>query len=281
MPQRQFFKELDELLTSPIPNFTKIERALEKVPAAMLALEIQEDAGFAYLMDYYFRHINEDVVRNILQNPLFTPEALIELFYCHITSYHKAILRGKPKPGISDSYWQLISKAELAIIFKNIIKRPSSMNISKLLLEKIDIEHLKLMTSSGALRSDSMLRLLKEIGPGIQYLAAKDMNFFDYIFNLAHDNSDEEYVLFLENYTAIFVQLSVAGHFIGVLEKQIEEEGKVPSYHELVDKCATVPYDSLPVTLDIMYNRGWITESENESLHKHLLDKYEEQHGQH
>lgn len=275
MEKKQIFKELDELLTGPIPNFKKIEKALEKIPPAALAIEIQEDVGFAYLMDYYFHYIDEEVVKNILQNPFFSHEALFELFSCHVTSYHKAILQNKPKPEISGSYWRLLTKAEFAILFKNMINRPSSLSITRALLEKLDIEHLKLMTSTGALKSGIMLKFLKQIGADIQQLAARDMNFFDYAFNLAHDNSDDEYINFLEDYTTVFVQLRVASFFVEEVQNMINQNGKVPVYQELIDYCASIPLDSLKVTLDIFQQKGWVSENENESILEHFLHKDE------
>ena len=130
------FKALDAELTRPIPNFKKVEEAISNLPPAILSMAILEDVGFTYLVDYYLRHMDIQIVKKILQNPMFSHDALIELFYCQITAYHKAILQKKPLPELVSSYWTTLSKAEYAIIFKNLVVRTSSIQVTKLFFLK-------------------------------------------------------------------------------------------------------------------------------------------------
>lgn len=266
MDKNDIFKELDELLTSPIPNFKKIEDALRKIPPAFIAFEIQENVGFTYLLDYYLRHIDFHLVQSILQNPLFTHDALIELFYCQITAYHKAILQKKACQSLSETYWSCLSKAEFAVIFKNIHSRPSNLPITKLLLEKVDSDHIKLMLATGSLKSHKMLEFFKSLGTEIKQIATQNLNFFEFAFNLAIHESDHEYLLFLEDYTTLFVQLRVASFFVDEIKQYINKNNHLPDYNQLVEILNNVPTDSINVTLDLIKDKSWITEAEEQSL---------------
>jgi hypothetical protein len=136
-----YYKALDEELTRPIPNFKRIEEAISNIPPAILSMAILEDVGFTYLIDYYLRHMDLQIVKKILQNPMFSHDALVELFYCQVTAYHKAILQKKPLPEMVSSYWTTLSKAEYAILFKNLISRTSSINVTKTILSKVLLEN--------------------------------------------------------------------------------------------------------------------------------------------
>jgi hypothetical protein len=273
MDIKNTLRRLDELMTSPIPNFQKIETAIREIPPALLAIAIQEDASFAYLLDYYLRFMDINTVKQILQNPTFTHEALLELFYCQITSYHKAVLQKKPLPDLSASYWSCLSKAEYAIIFKNILKQPSNLKITQLLIEKLDTEHIKLMLSTGVLKSKIMLDFFKQIGQDIKKLAAIDMNFFDVAFSLAVHESDFDYLLFLEDYTTLFVQLRVASFTVDEFHKYIEKHQVHPDYHEMIVLLESVPGDSLQITLDLLKDKGLISQPEHTSLNDFFQNK--------
>lgn len=264
------FQELDKELTRTIPNFKKIEDAIEKVPPAVLAIAIQEDVGFTYLIDYYFRHIDSSIVKKILQNPMFTHEALIELFYCQITAYHKAILQKKPTPELISSYWTNLSKAEYAIIFKNLMKRTSSFETAKIVFSKLDFVYLKLMTSSGSITSEKLLNFFKKLGPEIEKLAVQDMNFYDFAFELATHESDEEYLSFLEEYTVVFVQLRLVSSFLEEMERMIRlNGGAIPSQVQILTLFGQVPRDSIDITLKVFQEKHWITESEAKSIEEY------------
>ncbi|MCE9502047.1 MAG: hypothetical protein K8R21_16315 [Leptospira sp.] len=268
---RDLFANLDRLMARAVPNFKDIEEELEKIPPAAISLEIEKDVGFTYLIDYYFRYIDIRVVKKILQNPFFTHEALVELFYCQITAIQKSILMKKERPDLFSSYWKLLSHAEYAIIFKNIIKRTSNLDVAKTLLQKVDLLHLRLLTKSGEIKSDKILDLFKKFGPEIKKLVAHDFHLYDFAFELALDNSDDEFLAFLEEYTNLFVQIRLASNFVEDIELQIKNSGKKLSYSELHKLCSNIPRDSLRITLEIFQDKGWISENENKSIDSFYL----------
>lgn len=260
------FQTLDSEMTRPIPNFKRVEDALNQVPPILIASAILDDVGFTYLLDYYLRYVQKTTVQKILQNPMFYPEALMELFYCQVTAYHKAILQKKTPPELISSYWTYLSKAEYAILFKHLILQTKDTEATKLILRKVDLVHLKLMTSSGSVPSQKVLEFFKRLGPEIQKIAAQDMHIYDFVFNLATNNSDEEYLAYLEEYTTLFVQLRVASFFFEELEKEVKARGKPLSYLEIFERCSSIPIDTLPVILAVFLEKGWITESQKESI---------------
>lgn len=261
------YKHLDEELTKPIPNFRKIEEAISNISPAILSMAILEDVGFTYLIDYYLRHIDIQVVKKILQNPMFTHEALIELFYCQVTAYHKAILQKKPLPEMLTSYWTTLSKAEYAIIFKNLVSRTSNIQIAKNLLSKVDLVYLKMMTSSGTLKSDRVLNFFRNLGPDIQKLAAQDMNIYDYAFELAVANSDDDFLAFLDEHTVVFVQLRLVSSFVDEIEAEMKKNSghKLP-YFQILQIATHIPLDCLKISLDVFQDKGWINANENKAI---------------
>ncbi|MBE7413554.1 MAG: hypothetical protein L6Q54_05940 [Leptospiraceae bacterium] len=265
------FEGFEQLISSPVPNFKKIESEIEKIPPAAISMKIQEDVAFTFLLDYYFRYIDSKIVKKILQNPMFTPEALAELFYCQIASIYKSVLNKKEKPELFSSYWKILSNAEYAILFKYVLSKTTNLDIAKPLLQKIDLVHLKLMTSNGEIKSEKILSLFKKLGNELQKVIAKDMNIYDFIFDLAVDNSDQEFLSFLEEYTTLFVQIRLASSFVEDVENLVKKQGRNLSYTEIHQICSNIPPDSLKVALQIFQDKGWITESENKSIDEHYL----------
>ena len=266
----QHYKILDEELMRPIPNFKNIEEAISNIPPAILSMAILEDVGFTYLIDYYLRHMDVQIVKKILQNPMFSHDALVELFYCQVTAYHKAILQKKPLPEMVSSYWTTLSKAEYAILFKNLISRTSSIQVTKTILAKVDLVYLRMMTSSGSLKSDRVLNFLKKLGPEIQKLAAQDMNIYDYAFDLAVANSDDDFLAFLDEYTVVFVQLRLVSSFVEEIEAEMKRNSgnKLP-YFQILQISANIPTDCLKLSLEVFQERGWINANENKAIQEY------------
>jgi hypothetical protein len=266
----QHYKILDEELMRPIPNFKNIEEAISNIPPAILSMAILEDVGFTYLIDYYLRHMDVQIVKKILQNPMFSHDALVELFYCQVTAYHKAILQKKPLPDMVSSYWTTLSKAEYAILFKNLISRTSSIQVTKTILAKVDLVYLRMMTSSGSLKSDRVLNFLKKLGPEIQKLAAQDMNIYDYAFDLAVANSDADFLAFLDEYTVVFVQLRLVSSFVDEIESEIKKNAghKLP-YFQILQISTHIPTDCLKLSLEVFQERGWINANENKAIQEY------------
>ncbi len=264
------YKLLDEELMRPIPNFKHIEEAISNIPPAILSIAILEDVGFTYLIDYYLRHMDVHNVRKVLQNPMFSHEALVELFYCQVTAYHKAILQKKPLPDMVSSYWTTLSKAEYAILFKNLISRTSSIQVTKTILSKVDLVYLRMMTSSGSIKSERILNFFKKLGPEIQKLAAQDMNIYDYAFDLAVANSDDDFLAFLDEYTVVFVQLRLVSSFVDEIEAEMKKnQGHKLAYLQILQIAGHIPSDCLKISLEVFQEKGWINTNENKAIQEY------------
>lgn len=264
------YKALDEELTRPIPNFKRIEEAISNIPPAILSMAILEDVGFTYLIDYYLRHMDLQIVKKILQNPMFSHDALVELFYCQVTAYHKAILQKRPLPEMVSSYWTTLSKAEYAILFKNLISRTSSIQVTKTILSKVDLVYLRMMTSSGSIKSERILDFFRKLGPEIQKFAAQDLNIYDYAFDLAVANSDDEFLAFLDEYTVVFVQLRLVSSFVDEIESEIKKnQGHKLPYFQMLQISTHIPIDCLKISLEVFQEKGWINANENKAIQEY------------
>jgi hypothetical protein len=264
------YKALDYELARPIPNFKRIEEAISNIPPAILSMAILEDVGFTYLIDYYLRHMDLQIVRKVLQNPMFSHDALVELFYCQVTAYHKAILQKKPLPEMVSSYWTTLSKAEYAILFKNLISRTSSIQVTKTILSKVDLVYLRMMTSSGSIKSEKILDFFRKLGPEIQKFAAQDLNIYDYAFDLAVANSDDEFLAFLDEYTVVFVQLRLVSSFVDEIESEIKKnQGHKLPYLQILQISTHIPFDCLKISLEVFQERGWINANENKAIQEY------------
>ncbi len=263
--QNPAFLELDRELTRPIPNFKAINEALEKVPPFVISNAVLNDVEFTYLLDYYLKYMEKSTVQKILQNPLFATEALMELFYCQITAYHKAILQKKPAPDLISSYWTYLSKAEYAVLFRSLLETSDTDAIS-IMMTKVDIVHLKMLAKSGSEISDRMLSFFKKMGSGIKDMAAKDMSIYDFAFNLAVDKSDMEFLAIMEEYASVFVQLRVVSFFFFFVEKEIKLKGISPNYFYFMELSNAIPKDTLKLTMDAFIEKKWITDSEGKTL---------------
>ncbi|HMY68717.1 MAG TPA: hypothetical protein PL048_13235 [Leptospiraceae bacterium] len=263
--QNPAFLELDRELTRPIPNFKAINEALEKVPPFVISNAVLNDVEFTYLLDYYLKYMEKSTVQKILQNPLFATEALMELFYCQITAYHKAILQKKPAPDLISSYWTYLSKAEYAVLFRSLLETSDTDAIS-IMMTKVDIVHLKMLAKSGSEISDRMLSFFKKMGSGIKDMAAKDMSIYDFAFNLAVDKSDMEFLAIMEEYASVFVQLRVVSFFVEEVEKEIKLKGISPNYFYFMELSNAIPKDTLKLTMDAFIEKKWITDSEGKTL---------------
>lgn len=175
-----------------------------------------------------------------------------------------------------DTYWSYLSKTEYAILFQKLINRPSSFHITRLLFDKINIGTIKLMISMGTLKSDKMLGFFKELGSSLKELAAKDIQYYDLAHHLASINNDDDYILFLEEYTSVFVQLRIASFLVEDVESKMKEKGTL-SFNDFAELCMNVPIDTLPICLDIFVDKKWITSFEKISLREVLEEKYKSQ----
>ncbi len=260
------FLELLEEINKPIPNFKQIDQALSRVPPIIVSDAILDDVHFAYTIDYYLRYSSESTVKKILQNAFFSQSALIELFSVQMNTYHKAIIQEKKQMELLSSYWNYLTKAEYAVLFKNLLSQSNDIETIKDLLPKVDVLLLRIMTSTGSMPNERMLNFFKKIGDDIQKLAAKDMNLYDYAYDLANDLSDKEFLNYLDNYTNVFVQLRVVSGFVESVENIVRDSGNPPSYVEFMELCSTIPHDSLQAALEIFQEKNWLSSNEAISI---------------
>jgi hypothetical protein len=266
-------KLLQDLVYDPVPKLKQIQAALEDVHPGVLSMEIEQDSGFAYFMDYYFRFMDKFTMRTILQHPSFSLEALTELFFFQITAIHKAKILNLPEPELFGNYWSYLSKAQYAALLKNTIARTGNLESAKVLLTRVDLAQIKLLTKSGTIKEEKILQLFKSLGSDLMKVFSEDVNLYDYAFGLAAAASDTDFLNFLEGYTMLFVQLRIASSFVTEVERAMEQKGERLSFSELFNFFANVPKDTVGVCLEVFTNKGWLSKSEADKILASYVDK--------
>ena len=262
-------ESLVKLYDSPIPSFRKIEKEIELLSPALLAARITSDAGFAWLTDYYFRVIDQDIVKRILQDPGFTHEALYELFNCQITMIHKDnLMTGKTGEVIS-SYFSLLSRAHYSLLFKYLVTRTKDIETAISILSHIDLVHLKLISASDNSISAKILALMKHMGADLKNIIFRDLDIYDFALNLAEKHQDRDFLAFLEEYSDIFIHLKITASIIEEIENTASQ--KQPEYHEILEAMTIVPQDSIGMALSVCIKRNWLTEEQARNMEKYFI----------
>ena len=202
---------------------------------------------------------------------MFSFEALTELFHCQITHVHKAyILKQKP-PEILSHYWKLLPRSHYAVLLKNLLESAGKNEGIGSVMKNVDLVHLKMIGSKSEQLSKKILEILRQSGSDIKEMISKDINIYTYLFELAIQFSDEDLIVFLENYSNLFVQMRIASTTIDELEKLFGE--KKPKYTEVISLIQDIPRDSMEVTLKMLVKKNWVTEKESEYIQKFFKEK--------
>ena len=103
--------------------------------------------------------------------------------------------------------------------------------------------------------------------PEIQKLAAQDMHIYDFAFDLAVANSDDDFLAFLDEYTVVFVQLRLVSSFVDEIESEIKRNHglKLP-YFQILQIASNIPSDCLKISLEVFLEKGWINSNESKAI---------------
>ena len=96
------------------------------------------------------------------------------------------------------------------------------------------------------------------------------MNIYDYAFDLAVANSDDDFLAFLDEYTVVFVQLRLVSSFVEEIEAEMKRNSgnKLP-YFQILQISANIPMDCLKLSLEVFQERGWINANENKAIQEY------------
>jgi hypothetical protein len=134
-----------------------------------------------------------------------------------------------------------------------------------LMLENLDTDNLELLHTLREMKNSAILEIFKGLGKGVTKMISSNLDLFDFIYRLASDMDDHEYLRFLDHYTNIIVQLRIAQSMADLAKTKTDATGKVP-LKELVEIIKEVPTPSMEVTLQLLKQRNLIDEKTADSL---------------
>jgi len=248
------------LLNQQMPSLKKIENELRVVEPSVITELIRNEPECVFILDYYFRLFDPAIGARIVGHPDLDLNALIEMFNCQVIRYYRAHLNledyGTAYYSLLESFWKDIGREKMLLLFQNLIKSGESNRLSAvMLLQNMDLGDLKFLQKS---QSKGLLDFFKKI-QNLDNFLVSNLDLYDYVYRLALDSDDVEYLRFLDEYTNLAVQLRIAHNFANEAEAHIDSEGKIV-FKNLIELIQDVPVESQNLTLEILQRRGFITE---------------------
>ncbi|MBX7056882.1 MAG: hypothetical protein K1X75_02360 [Leptospirales bacterium] len=253
---------LYRMLGESLPPIARIEQELRGVSPELVAGIIAGDSAAVFLIDYYFRLLPQSVGARIVSAASFSNEAAIDLFNCQIIRYFRAHLGASDHDmahsSMLESYWREVSTERIAEIFRSLLRGGGANHGAALMiLNEMDLERLLFLRQSPGFDSPAMLNLLKEMGRNAEKLLHDNLDLFDFVYRIAADMRDADYLRFLDEFTQFIVQLRVARTLADDLQRQAESGGK-PSLQLLVPMLQDIPASSRRLSLELLRQRAVI-----------------------
>ncbi|MBI3394953.1 MAG: hypothetical protein HY042_03880 [Spirochaetia bacterium] len=262
--------ELYGLLNQTYPPVAAIEEELRRTPPAALSELLLSEPECVFIVDYYFRLFPKEIAGSLISNPEFSVDAATELYNCQIIRHYRSLL-GKEKShdgysSLMDSYWSHVGKERLLQILRQQITGKRSDYFSVImLLQKMDASVLSLLRGEDEHRSHAMLDVFKAMGSSVKTVITSNLDLYDFIYRLALELKDEEYIAFLQDYTNLIVQLRIAENMVMDLQDAKDTTGKIP-LKALIEMVPSIPTEALRIALEMMRERGLIDQTTVKSL---------------
>lgn len=258
------------MINQSFPPIHSIEHELRDIDPTIISTMIRSEPETVFLVDYYFRLLDPTIGGRLLSDASFEVETLGELFNCQVIRYYRRNLDApnydESYASIIESYWKFVSRERLIELFRFMIVSGRSAAFSAvLMLENLDTENLQLLRSLQEMKNTAILEVFKGLGKGVTKMISSNLDLFDFIYRLASDMNDLDYLKFLDDYTNIIVQLRIAQSMADVAKSRIDSSGKIP-LKSLVELIREVPVTSMEVTLQLLKQRNLIDEKTADSL---------------
>lgn len=268
------FRRLDlyRLLGEQPPPIARIRNELEAADPAVVAAMLLEEPETVFLMDYYFRLLPREVGARLISDPRFNESAAIELFNCQIIRYFRSNWESRQYDvayaSILESYWTGVDKEKLARIFGALLQAgKSSHGAALLILRQMNLDSLLFLQQAPGFNSPAMLNLFKELGSGVEQLLQENLDLFDFVYRVAQDLKDQDYLQFLDEFTMFIVQLRVARTLADDIERHARESpGGKPPLALLVRMLEDMPGSAQRISLELLKQRGLIEPGLAQSL---------------
>ncbi len=254
---------LYQLLGQKLPPIHQIEKELGVVEPALIADMISTEPELVFIIDYYFRLLDPKVGARIVSAEDFSVSAALELFNCQILRYQRSHLGGEDGydfayASMLESYWREVDNNRLTLVFQELLNLGKSNHFAALLiLQQMNLENLIFMQGHSNFRSPAMLTLFKNLGDNVQKLISENLDLFDFVYRLASDLKDDDYLAFLDEFTGFVMEIRIGRTLADDAAQHLDEHGKVP-LNTVVHLLEGIPDESRRITLEIMRQRGHI-----------------------
>ncbi len=254
---------LYQLINQSMPPLHQIETELRAIDPGLVADLLLTEPETVFIIDYYFRLFDHALGGSILSHPAFEIGAAVELYNCQVVRYYRSHLHSQDHDfryaSLLESYWSHVEKEKLLLILKQLITGGKSNLFSiVMILQGLDISRLDFLARDKNVRSQAMLDLFKNIGDGVFDLIANNLDLYDFVYKIALDLKDQDYVKFLDEYTRFIVQLRIGQTLADdAVGRADAGTGRIP-FKDLVEMLPMIPEESLGITLQIFEQKKLI-----------------------
>ena len=237
---------------------------MQNIEPALVSQMIAAEPELVFMLDYYFRLLDPQVGARIVSADEFSVASALELFNCQILRYQRTHLAGTEGnydfayASMLESYWRVVKKEKLTEVFQQLLQLGTNNHFAALLiLQQMNLDNLIFMQKDPDFRSPAMLELFKNLGGNVQKLISENLDLFDFVYRLASDLNDEDYLAFLDEFTGFVMEIRIGRTLADDAAKHLDEHGKVP-LNTVVHLLDGIPPESRRITLEIMRQRGHI-----------------------
>jgi hypothetical protein len=254
---------LYQLLGQKLPPIHQIEQELKAIEPAVVAEMITSEPEIVFIIDYYFRLLDPKVGARIVSAESFAVTAALELFNCQILRYQRSHLGGEEGydfayASMLESYWREVDNTKLTLVFQELLDLGKNNHFAALLiLQQMNLDNLIFMQANPNFRSPAMLTLFKNLGGNVQKLISENLDLFDFVYRLASDLEDADYLAFLDEFTGFVMEIRIGRTLADDAAQHLDEFGKVP-LNTVVHLLEGIPDESRKITLEIMRQRRHI-----------------------
>lgn len=255
-----------------MPPLNKIEGELRVIDPSAVSMMIHEEPETVFLVDYYFRLFERNLAARIINHEEFTMEALQELYNCQVIRFYRANIHKEDNEAINislgDTYWGGLNSSRLMELLKMMMRSGKSVNISAIMiLQELNSDMLAKIQQQKEFRSKAMMELFQRLGGDLLGTLAGNLDLFDFIYGICMEEGDSEFLTFLDEYTKFIVQLRVAQTIVEDSRDYVDEKGMI-SLRDLFTLLDMVPDDALDVTMELLFQRGYIDKKMESSIKK-------------
>ena len=254
--------QLYHLLGLSIPPLARMEAELKTISPELVSDLIRAEPDTVFLLDYYFRLMDPSIAARILGHADFHTAAALDLFNCQMIRYYRQNLDSEKHDAayasLTESYWRVVPKEKLTELFRNLLTTGKSNHAAALMvLQNMDMDNLIYLQQKPEFRSEAMLEFFKELGGDIKKLIVDNVNIYDFVYRLAADLNDNDYLAFLEEFTLFMIQIRIARSMTDEAHALQNNQGKI-SLSDLVQLLQHIPDNSREMTLQLMQQENLI-----------------------